>query len=788
MHYRMTRRALMAGSMLAAVPALAAGAERLPYRDPALPVADRVSDLLARMTLEEKVAQMRCLWFGKATICNADGDFAPDRAAHAIADGIGQIGRPSDTAGSARFKAQHFRSLDETIAFVNAVQRFLVEQTRLGIPALFHEETAHGLAVPGATVFPSPPALGSSWDVDLIEQVFAVTAREGRLRGATVGLSPVIDLARDPRYGRVEEMFGQDPYHVGQMGLAAVRGLQGRSRPIAPDRLFATLKHFLHASPQGGINLSPADFHERGLRETFLRPFERVIEEGDPAIVMPSYNEVLGLPAHANAWLLQATGRERLGFRGAYFSDYNGVTNLVSHHHVAADDGEAAIQVIEAGIEAELPEGKAFANLPALVRAGRVDPRRIDAAVSHILALKFEAGLFERPYVDLPGARRGINRADDVALARHAARKAVILLKNDGILPIDPGAARHIAVIGPLAEHPYFGGYSGENDKAIGLLAGLRAALPSARIDHAQGVHVVAPLQPGEQDNLAPIRPADAEENRRLIAQAAALAGRADVVILAVGDVPQITREAIYVEAPGDRDTLTLFGDQDALVEAVLAAGKPVVALLQNGRALAVGRLAEKANALLEAWYLGQEGGHALADILLGKANPGGKLAVDVPRSAGALPVTYDRHPSAAIHRAIEEERTALFPFGFGLSYTRFEIGAPRLSAERIAPDRHVRVEVDVANVGDRIGDEVVQIYVRDEVSSAPRPLLELKAFRRISLKPGERRTLAFDLGPDAFAFWDRAMQWRVEPGAFTIHAGNSSASLKPARLEIAQA
>lgn len=785
MQMMMTRRALMAGSMLASVPALARQAP-LPYRNPALPIAIRVADLLARMTLEEKVAQMRCLWFGKAAISDADGSFSPDKASRAIADGIGQIARPSDTAGSARFKTEHFRTLDQSIAFVNAVQTFLVEQTRLGIPALFHEETAHGLAVPGATVFPSPPALGSSWDTELVEQIFTVAGREARLRGATVGLSPVIDLARDARYGRVEEMFGEDPYHVGQMGLAAVRGQQGRNRPIARDHIFTTLKHFLHASPQGGINLSPADMHERGLRETFLVPFERVIRDGGPAIVMPSYNEVLGIPAHANGALLQQTGRERLGFKGVYFSDYNGVTNLVDHHHVAADADDAAIQALEAGIDAELPDGKAFANLPALVRAGRVDVARIDAAVARILTLKVEAGLFERSLVDLRAAQRGINTASDVALARHAARKAVILLKNDGILPLDPAVGQRIALIGPLAQAPLFGGYSGENDKAVGLLSGLRAALgEGARIDHAPGVHIVAPLAPGDRDNTAPIRPADPQENRRLIAQAAALAAAADIVILAVGDVPQITREAIFVQAPGDRSTLGLFGDQDALVDAVLATGKPVIAILQNGRPLAVARLAERANALVEGWYLGQEGGHALADILIGRANPGGKLAISIPRSAGGTPVAYDRHPSAAIHRTIEEERTPLFPFGFGLSYTRFTIGPPRLSAAQIAPDGRVQVMVDVTNSGDRTGDEVVQIYVRDDVSSVPRPLLELRAFRRVTLKPGEARTLAFDLGPDAFAFWDRNMDWRVEPGRFTIMAGNSAANLQETRLEI---
>ncbi|SEJ93120.1 beta-glucosidase [Sphingobium sp. AP50] len=775
----------MAGSMIMAVPALARPAT-LPYRDATLPVADRVRDLLSRMTLEEKAAQMRCIWFGKAGFTDATGAFSPDKAMRSLANGIGQIARPSDTAGTPRFKTEHFRTLNDSIAFINAVQTFLVERTRLGIPALFHEETAHGLAVPGATVFPSPPALGSSWDPTLVEQIFTVVGREARLRGATVALAPVIDLARDPRYGRVEEMFGEDPFHVGQMGLAAVRGQQGRSRPLGRDRVFATLKHFLHASPQAGINLSPADMHERGLRESFLRPFEMVIRQADPAIVMPSYNEVLGIPAHVNTPLLQGEGRKRMGFKGAYFSDYNGVTNLVDHHHVAADNDDAAVQAIEAGIDAELPDGQAYARLPQLVRDGCVAEALVDAAVVRILTLKFEAGLFERPYTDLRTAQRGINRPDDIALARLAARKAAVLLKNDGLLPLDPRKQRTIAVIGPVAEPALFGGYSGENDRAVGLLAGIRAAVgPDVRVEYAPGVRIVAPLKPGERENMAPIRPADAQDNRRLIAEAAALAKGADLVILAIGDVPQVTREAIFVDGSGDRTRLGLFGDQDALVDAVLAADKPVVGVLLNGRPLAVARLADGANALIEGWYLGQEGGHGLADILFGLANPGGKLAIGLPRTPESAPAPYDRHQSATIHRAIEVDRAPLFPFGFGLSYTRFQLSPPRLSQARIAPGQGVTVEVDVANVGERTGDEVVQIYLRDEVSSAPRPLLELKAFERVTVAPGERRTLRFPLDADAFAFWDRAMQWRVEPGRFTLFAGNSSAELQGVSLEI---
>ncbi len=784
-HIALTRRALLASTILA-VPATGFTAtDAALYRDPRAPVEARVRDLLLRMTLDEKVAQMRCMWLGRAAILE-NNVFSPEKAAKALPDGIGQIARPNDTAGTNFFMKTSFKSIEDGVSFINALQRFLVEKTRLGIPALMHEETAHGYMARGATIFPNPPGLASTWDPDLVEQAFAVAGREARLRGVTVGLSPVLDLARDPRYGRVEEFYSEDAYLTSQMGIASVRGQQGRTRPLAKDRIYVTLKHFVHAAPQGGLNIAPADISERTLREAFLVPFAATIKATNPGVIMPSYNEIEGVPSHANRELLQATGRERLGFKGAYFSDYGAIPGLVTQHHIAADRAEAAILALNAGVDADLPDGECYARLPDLVRAGRVPEARIDAAVARILAMKFEAGLFENPYIDLQRAKTRTNTPADIRLARTVAQKSIVLLKNDGVLPLDPKAKMRLAVIGPNAVEPLFGGYSGVNDKAVGVLAGVKAAAgPDVTIEQADGVWIIGPAMVSEHRN-APVRPVAPAENAARIAQAVEVAKRSDVVLLVLGDRPEITREAVSMMAPGDRNTLGLFGDQDALVEALVATGKPIIALLINGRALAVNRLAEKANALLEGWYLGQEGGNAFADVLFGKVNPGGKLPVTFPHSVGELPVYYNRHPSADLNQYVEGKRQPLFPFGHGLSYTTFDISPPRLLNPRIAATETAVLDVDVTNTGQRAGDEVVQLYIRDDVSSAPRPVLELRGFQRVSLAPGEKRTLRFALTPDALAFWNIDMRWMVELGTFTISAGPSSAVLKSATLTVA--
>jgi beta-glucosidase len=783
--FYITRRALLGSTILTlTMPAIAA-AKPL-YRDPTAPTTARVNDLLARMTLEEKAVQMRSMWATKIEFLDAQGAFSENRAAKSLANGIGQIARPSDIRGFAAWDTQPFRDIDDTVALVNTIQRFLVERTRLGIPALFHDELAHGFLANDSTIFPIPPGLASTWDPELVERVFTVAAREARLRGTHIALTPVVDLMREPRYGRSEEFFGEDPYLVAQMGAAAVRGLQGRQRPLGRERVFATLKHFVHGVPQGGLNIGPADFCERTLRENFLVPFAEIIKSADPAIIMPSYNEVEGVPSHANVELLQSTGRQRLGFRGVYFSDYEGIANLMDQHHVAGTKDDAAVLALNAGVAADLPEGTSFARLPELVRAGRIHEPQLDAMVAQILALKFEVGLFENPYLDRWRARQETNTPADIALARTAAEKALVLLKNDGILPLEPKSGFRLAVIGPNSVEPLLGGYSGDNARAVGILDGVRrAAPPGMMIEQSDGVWITAPDGHGRHRSYSPLRPVPEADDLARIAHAVEVAKRSDALLLVIGDVPAITREAVDVTLPGDRSSLGLWGRQDSLVDAMIATGKPMIALLLNGRPLSVSRLAQQANALLEGWYLGQEGGNAFANVLFGKVNPGGKLTVSFPRSVGELPVYYNQHPSAYVNQYVEGKRFALFPFGHGLSYTTFDISPPRLGKSQISAHEDAAVEVDVVNTGTRAGDEVVQLYIRAEVSSVPRPVLELKGFQRVSLSPGQRRTLNFWLTPDSLAFWNIDMKWVVEPGIFTISVGSSSTELKSARLTV---
>lgn len=784
-----TRRSLLASTAaIAAVPVFAHSVSG--YRDTGAPIEARVRDLLGRMTLEEKVAQVRGIWFGKEAILDGSGAFSPDKALKALPYGIGHLSVPQDTVGTERMGHTLWRDLHETAELINAFQRFHVEQTRLGIPALIHSEAAHGFAAKGATVFPSPPGLASTWDIDLVEQVYSVAGREARINGITIALAPVLDLMREPRWGRAGESYGEDPYLTGQMAIAAVRGLQGRTRPLGRDRVFTTLKHFIHGVPQNGLNIGPANISDRDLRENYLVPFAATIKAASPAAIMPSYNEVEGVPAHANGKLLTQIGRNELGFKGPYLSDWIAVPNLVTDHHIVADIEGAAILALEAGVDVDLPEGAAFATLPATIRAGKLPESVLDDAVGRVLTLKFEAGLFEAPYVDAMRAARGTNMPTDIALARKAAQRGLILLKNDGILPLDPNAALKLAVIGPNASEVLFGGYSGANDKAVSVLAGLRAANTEVAIEYAEGVRITDPDTSNSLGSFSLIAgPAvklpSRESNEARIRKAVAVAERSDIIVLVLGDNDTVTREAVTAIRAGDRDTLGLFGDQDKLVEAMIATKKPMIALLLNGRPLAVTRLADKANALVEGWYLGQEGGNAVADMLFGKINPGGKLTVSIPRSVGDLPIFYNRHPSARARNYVEGPVGPLFPFGHGLSYTTFGISAPRLSRSEIGVGDTVTVEVDVTNTGKRAGDEVVQVYVRDDVSSVPRPVLELKRFQRVTLEPGESRTVRLDLDPDALAFWDADMNWTVEPGTFTVSAGASSVSLKSAVLRV---
>ena len=479
-------RSLLLASMLllAAAPAQSAAKLSKPaYKDASRPVAVRVEDLLKRMTIEEKVAQMVAIWEAKGRIQTASGDFDPAKASRAFPNGLGQIARPSDKRGvdttgagaAGAVAGASNRNATETARYINAAQRWSVEKTRLGIPMIMHEEALHGYVAPGATSFPQAIALASSFDPALAQRIYAIAAREMRARGANLALAPVVDVARDPRWGRIEETFGEDPYLVGEMGLAAIRGFQGRTLPLGPDKVFVTLKHMTgHGQPENGTNVGPANISERTLRENFFPPFERAVKELPVMAVMASYNEIDGIPSHANKWLLDNVLRKEWGFKGAVVSDYFAIRELQTRHKMVPDIKEAAVRALDAGVDIETPDGEAYINLPELVRTGRVKPAEIDTAVRRILTMKFQAGLFENPYADEATAQARTNTPDAIALARQAAGRSIVLLKNDrGVLPLDPARIKRLVVIGTHARDTPIGGYSDVPAHVVSVLEGL---------------------------------------------------------------------------------------------------------------------------------------------------------------------------------------------------------------------------------------------------------------------------------------------------------------------------
>jgi beta-glucosidase len=646
----------------------------------------------------------------------------------------------------------------------------------------------HGYAARGATSFPQAIALASSWDLALVRAVNAVTAREIRARGVTLALTPVVDVARDPRWGRIEETFGEDPFLVGEMGVAAVQGLQGedQARTLQPGKVFATLKHLTgHGQPESGTNVGPAPYSERTLREFFFPPFEKIISRTGVSAVMPSYNEIDGVPSHANVWLLEKVLRGEWGFNGVVVSDYYAIEDLDRLHHIAAGPDAAARLALAAGVDIDLPSGGAYATLTQQVRDGRVSEARIDAAVRRLLTLKFRAGLFENPYADPETAVALTNNLEARRMALKAAQRALILLKNDGTLPLQlagTGAARPvIAVIGPNAAVARLGGYYGQPPASVSILDGIRAKVGArAKVLFAQGVKITVDDDWWADD----VQLADPEANHLLIEEAVAVAREAAQIVLAIGDTEQTSREGWAKTHLGDRDSLDLVGQQQALFDALHALGKPMTVVLINGRPASTVAIAKQANALLEGWYLGEQGGNAVADVLFGDVDPGGKLPVTIPRSVGQLPMFYNVKPSAR-RGYLFDTVEPLFPFGYGLSYTSFEIGAPQLSDDHIDLNGSVRVRVAVRNTGARSGDETVQLYVHQQVGSVTRPIKELKAFERVTLAPGESRAVEFLLTAEAFRMWNVQMQRVVEPGAFDIMTGPNSVDLKSAVLYI---
>jgi beta-glucosidase len=754
-----------------------------PYKDPARPIDERVADLLARMTLEEKVAQLETIWMRRAAFQDPQGRFTPATAKPLLGAGIGEVARPSEIAGGPR--GPRVRGPREQAEFVNDVQKWVLENTRLAIPVMFHEEALHGLVAPLATSFPVPLAMGSTWDPPLVERAMAVAAAEARARGAQHVLAPVVDLSRDPRWGRIEETFGEDPYLVSQYAVAAIRGFQGTTiHPLAADKVFATLKHFAgHGSHEGGINTAPALIPERLLRSELLRPFEAAVKAGAWS-VMPSYNEIDGIPSHANRWLLHDVLRGEWGFTGAIVSDYYAISQLVDRHHVAADKADAARQAMEAGVDMELPDPDAYGELIGLVKSGTVPQTDIDRAVRLVLAAKFAAGLFEHPYVDAQQAQAAVEIPEHRALALEAARKAIVLLKNDnGLLPLDRRRLKTLAIVGPDAKGVHLGGYSsGQPPASVDALTGItKAAGTGVKIVYAEGVRITESDANWWQDQVVL---ADPVKNRERIQDAVRIARDADAVVAIVGTNESTSREAWADNHLGDAADISLNAQQDELVDALLALGKPTVVVLMNGRPLALTSIATRVPAIVESWYLGEEGGTALGEVLFGDTNPGGKLPVSLPRSAGQLPVYYNRRPTS-FRDYVDLPRAPLWPFGFGLSYTTFQLGRPAVSPASIRADGQATVTVTITNTGTRRGDEVVQLYVHDVVSSVTRPVKELAGFQRVTLDPGETRTVTFTVGTDALSLVGRDMKRTVEPGRFEVMVGTSSNTASMVPLDV---
>ena len=750
------------------------------YKNPAASPASRVKDLLKRMTLEEKAAQMMCVWQEKNTkLLDPKGnfDFKKAKASFQAGHGIGQIGRPSD-AGSPPtepWKGKNARGMAE---LTNAIQKFFIENSRLGIPVFCHEECLHGHAAHDGTSFPQPIALGATFNPDLIEKLFTMTAAETRARGGHQALTPVVDVARDPRWGRVEETYGEDPYLVSRLGIAAVRGFQGDARFKNKNRVIATLKHFAaHGQPESGMNCAPVNISERLLRETFLFSFKEAIQKAGAISVMASYNEIDGVPSHASEWLLRDVLRKEWKFKGFVVSDYYSIWELnyrpdTHGHFVARDKSHACELSVKAGVNIEFPEPDCYLHLVELVRKKVLKESQLDELIAPMLFWKFQMGLFEDPYVDPKEAEKIVGSDAHRKLARQAARESITLLKNENnVVPLDLKKIKTIAVVGPNANRSLLGGYSGAPKHDVTVLDGIKAKAGSrAKVLYSEGCKITIGGS-WQQDEVVASNP---EEDRKQIAETVQVANQADVIVLAIGGNEQTSRESWNLKHMGDRTSLDLIGRQNELVQAMLATGKPVIVFLFNGRPLSIVDVAKNVPAIFECWYLGQECGHAVADVLFGDFNPGGKLPITFPRSAGHLPAFYNYKPSAR-RGYLFDDVSPLFAFGFGLSYTTFALKNVRLKKKKIRTKDSTQVLVDLTNTGSRAGTETVQLYIRDLVSSVTRPIKELKGFQKVELQPGETKTVALDITPESLAFYDVHMKYVVEPGDFEIMVGNSS-------------
>lgn len=743
------------------------------YKDASLPISDRVADLLSRMTLEEKVDQLSWAWQKKIDVVDPTGTYTTQSARNTVqAEWNGDLKLTPRNAAILR----------------NAVQRYQLEKTRLGIPVMFPGEALHGYMEYGSTSFPQALGLASTWDPVLVKRIFTAIGDEAGSRGSDQVFSPVLDIARDPRWGRTEETLGEDPYLVSRIGVAAIEGLQGDSYMIDRHHVMATAKHFaVHGMPEGGTNTAPGNYSERVIRENFLVPFEAAVREAHVGSVMASYNEIDGVPSHANHWLLDKVLRQEWGFDGYISSDDNGLQMLALGHHVAHDLAEAARMGLSAGVDFDVSDFPIYPGLVQQVKAGTVSITEVDRAVSRVLAAKFRLGLFDHPYVDPDYAERIVNSPEHRQLALEAARKSLVLLKNEkNLLPLDLNKMKTIAVIGPNAADVHLGGYSRDPGFGISILDGIKTRVAGkARVIYAQGCKITTAPEGYRgwwADNVQLVDPKTQQDS---IKTAVAAARASDVAILVVGENESTNREAWSEQHRGDRDSLDLLGAQNELVKAVVETGKPVIVLLINGRPLSINYIAENVPAIFEGWYLGEMGGQAFAEALFGDINPGGKLPITFPHTVGALPDFYNHKPSD--DRSYEfSTRKPLFAFGSGISYTTFKFDNLRVEPKQILSGGVAKVSVDITNTGSRQGDGVAELYLHQRVASVTQPVMKLTGFERITLKPSEKRTVNFTVTPAMLAIWNIDMHRLVEPGVFDLMVGPSSDQTSAVRLTVA--
>ncbi|HQD63514.1 MAG TPA: glycoside hydrolase family 3 N-terminal domain-containing protein [Defluviitoga sp.] len=746
------------------------------YKDRNQPIEERVKDLLNQMTLDEKIAQLGSYWSYEIL---ENGEFSVQKASKLLNFGIGQITRPGGATGF---------SPKQTAKLVNEIQSYLINETRLGIPAFIHEECLSGYMTKGATIFPQMIGIASTWQPELCEQMTSRIRDQMKTLGIHQGLSPVVDVTRDPRWGRTEETFGEDPYLVLSMGVSYVKGLQSDN---IKNGVVATLKHFVgYGVSEGGMNWAPAHIGERELREIFLLPFEAAIKEGKAKSVMNAYHELDGIPCGASKKLLRNVLRDEWNFDGIVVSDYFAINSIMDYHKVASDKEQAAIKALTAGIDVELPAFDCYKEpLKKAVESGKLPITFVDDAVKNILRLKFEMGLFENPFVDLEKVPENLDLAEDRKLAYEIAVKSLVLLKNDGILPLirDNYPIKKVAVIGPNAnsarnltgDYTYLTHLETLEQDAFGTSA-------MKGIEFSESELPITTIYEALKEKLIPLGIEVSyskgceinNKDKSYFTEAINLAKSSDVAIVVLGDKSGLTKDCTTGESR-DSSTLKLPGVQLDLLQEIKKTNTPIILVLVTGRPYSLEWADENVSAILEAWLPGEEGGNAIADIIIGNRIPGGKLPISFPYHAGQIPVFYNHKPSGGRSHwwgdYVDYPTKPLYPFGYGLSYTTFEYSNLEITVE----ETNILISCEVKNIGQFEGDEVVQLYLNDEVASVTRPVKELKGFKRINLKPNESKKITFELPVEILAFYNEKMEYIVERGSFKVLIGSSSEDIR---------